>query len=652
MTEEQERLEEERRNNTRIGEAEQKLYSNTSPDIVRIQHDPIINEQEEVEKNIPRTFAPEVQKKVVNYLKTEKADKLFRKILYFTIGFFVISILAATGLYLYGNNTVSSRNISININAPTSIPSSDPLTFDISIENRNNVDLMDSDIIIDYPEGSKRVDDDTRALVSESIPVGTVKRGEIIKKTANVRLFGGENSAKQIKATFHYKVSGSNSIFYKEGSHEIILRVAPIVLSINALKEVNNDQSVTLRAKITSNSSNTLKGVALNIDYPFGFTFKESNMETEDGNTGNFAIGDLNPNETKEVVITGKINGKNGEDKVFKYRLGTSETNDSQIVKTELVAFNHTMVIRGDFLSTVIMFDGNDKAPSAGGSVRGIIKWTNTLNVPVNDAVFSLKLSGALVDQTNVSVNQGYYRSDQGRIVWDKLSQPDLADIAPGETGQLVFVLPLAGYQQAVERNITNPHIDLVLDVSARRLTDRNVTEDITATISKQVPVATSVQLTGKNYHISGPIQNSGTVPPHAEQKTTYTIGFAISNSINDVSGAEVTATLPPYVTYENVISPTGESIAWNPNTHQLRWDIGKIKARTGYAGNAGKMVYFKVGFIPSKNQIGESPTLVTNISYKAHDDFSSVDLSGTIQNLNTTLDEAGVAQDSGQVVQ
>ncbi len=147
------------------------------------------------------------------------------------------------------------------------------------------------------------------------------------------------------------------------------------------------------------------------------------------------------------------------------------------------------MIIRSDFLSTSITFDNGTHSPLAGNSLRGIISWKNTLDVPVNDTEFSLKINGDLIDQKAISVDRGYYNSSQSRIIWDKQSYPDLGDISPGTSGQLTFTLPLLDYDYAVSHSIKNPKISLVLDVSARRLSDRNATEDISSSFSKEVPI-------------------------------------------------------------------------------------------------------------------------------------------------------------------
>ncbi len=642
--------EEQRINTTRIQDAEKKLYSASSPDIVRAspRHDGEMPEEEEAP--VSRSWAPD-KKEAPHYLKTDAATKLFTKILIGSIVFFLLAVAAAVVIYIYGNNTVSSNNISIDITSASSVPASDPFSFDISVENRNKTDLVGCNITIDYPDGSKRVDNDTMDLVNDVIDVGTLHSGEIIKKTADVRLFGPENSVKTIKATFHYKLAGSNAVFYKDASENITLRVAPVVLSVDALKEISNNQQVTLKATVTSNSNNVLKGAALDITYPFGFTFQQSNMETADGNTGNFALGDIQPNESKEVDITGIITGNDAEDKVFKYDLGTADGTNPEKVTTQLVTYDHDMVISSDFLATSITFDSQGGSPQAGSNVVGTISWRNTLAVPITDATFSLKLNGDIIDQNGVAVSKGYYQSNAGTISWDKLSDSELAEISPGQSGQLSFSLPLISYQDALAKNMTNPKVGLVLDVAALRLTDNNVTENITSSLAKDVPVVTSVSLKGSSLNSSGPIPNSGPIPPKANQKTTYTLAFTVSNSLNDVTAAQLDIPLPPYVTFENVVSPSTESVTLNKNTNHLTWNIGKLPAYTGYGTKPARTVYIKVGIIPSANQVGQSPFLTISPVFMGNDDFAGDTITETIESITTATNDPASGYGDGQVV-
>ena len=639
---------------SRIDAARDSLYKPGGPSVIRRDTDSAFELPKEEEAQPSKVFTPPPVPRSFNFENGKVAQKVnvvFRRLLIAAVIFFVLSIGAAVAVYFYGNNIISSRNINIEITAPPSVPSSDTFAFEVSVQNGNNSDLIESAIVIDYPEGTRYVDDNTKPLVSDRIEIGTLKKGEIVKKTISARLFGEENAEKQIKVRFEYRVQKSNAHFSKDEEFKVALRLAPVVLTIDALREVNNNQEVVLTTRVISNSNNTLSNVALNVVYPFGFTYTRSNLEVASGGRGQFPLGELKPNETKIVEIRGMINGQSAEDKVFKFNVGTADSENLEKVSTSLAMYNHEMTIRGDFLASSIIFAEGKNYGKLDESLRGSINWKNTLNDPINDAEFTLKITGDLIDVSNITAHDGFYDSNKSTIEWNKNTEEGLEEIAPGQTGSFGFSIPLFSYEEAIARRITNPKVNLSFDIEGQRITEDNVTENIRSSFSKVVPIVTTLKLESSSLYTQGPFQNTGPNPPKAENKTTYTVALSLSNSINEITTGELTAKLPNYVKYEGAISPASEKITWNETTRLLRWNVGTIPARTGY-GTSPRTLYFKVSVTPSRTQIGEVLQLVNAISFTGKDSYANADINQNASNVTTTTKDSADGFSSGQVVE
>lgn len=635
---------------SRIESAKSSLYQPGGPSVIRRHDDPghLPGEEEALPT---QTFAPVTPPRTFDREKfAAKTNVVFRRLLIAALVFFVVSLGIAAFMYFYGNNTISAKNISIEVSAPPSVPSSDTFSFDIMLQNNNNSDLVESALIIDYPEGARYVEDNTKPLVSDRIDLGTVAKGAIVKRTLSARLFGEEDAEKNIRIRFEYKVKDSNGVFSKEDDFNVVLRLAPLVLSVDALKEVNSNQEITLTTKVISNSNNVLSNVALNVTYPYGFTYTSSNLEV-DGKTGQFPLGELKPNETKTVEIKGVINGQSAEDKVFKFNVGTANSAEEVKVSTLLATYVHDMTIRADFLATSITFDSRAGYATAGTPIRGSIQWKNTLSVPINDARFSLKIEGDLISRGDIASDRGFYDSNDGTIEWNKNVDKDLEEIPPGETGSFGFTIPLLAKEEAITGRITNPKVTLSFDVHGRRITDRDVTEDIEASFVRVVPIVTEATIDAKTFYAKGPFKNAGPTPAKAENKTTYTMSIALNNTTNEITNGEVTATLPTYVTYEGEVSPSSDKVTWNANTRQLRWTVGTLSPRTGY-GAAPRTLYFKVGVTPSRTQIGQVLMLVDDIEFNGRDSFANTDIKANSPILTTLIQDVGSGFGGGQVVE
>jgi hypothetical protein len=127
---------------------------------------------------------------------------------------------------------------------------------------------------------------------------------------------------------------------------------------------------------------------------------------------------------------------------------------------------------------------------------------------------------------------------------------------------------------------------------------------------------------------------------------------FSLSNSVNDITNGEVIASLPLYANYENEVSPSGEKVVWNPDTHQLRWDVGSIPARTGYGGNAPRTLSFKVSIVPSQTQIGQTPDLVNKITYDGKDAFAGANITTAGNSITTATADSGFVFGDDKVIQ
>ncbi|HXK31395.1 MAG TPA: hypothetical protein VJZ94_01480, partial [Candidatus Paceibacterota bacterium] len=113
--------------------------------------------------------------------------------------FFVMATAAAAYMFFGGGNIVSSRNIDLEIIAPSLIDGGKETQLQFIISNRNRTSLRLADLVIDYPEGTRDPKDTTRALSHERISIGAIESGEQQKQTASAVFFGAEGSQQKIR---------------------------------------------------------------------------------------------------------------------------------------------------------------------------------------------------------------------------------------------------------------------------------------------------------------------------------------------------------------------------------------------------------------------------------------------------------------------
>jgi hypothetical protein len=127
-------------------------------------------------------------------------------------------------------------------------------------------------------------------------------------------------------------------------------------------------------------------------------------------------------------------------------------------------------------------------------------------------------------------------------------------------------------------------------------------------------------------------------MPPKADSETTYAIVFSLTNTTNEIKNAIVKATLPPYVRWTGIYSPSAEKISFNQNDGTVTWEVGTIPANIGVGGTSPKQAAINVGFTPSTSQIGQQPPLIRAITLTGKDAATGENVSKEAKDVTTNI--------------
>ncbi len=280
-------------------------------------------------------------------MRSPKSNSFFNKFLIGSLGFFFVSLGIALFIFFGGVNMISSNNLDIKIVAPSTVASGEEVSVGLSIINGNSSDIEDVSLFVEYPEGAQALAGE-EDLSRDKIVLGTIEKGGTKDYTLRAVLFGEKDSTKLFTFKLEYSVKGSNAVFSKEKTYEVIVGSSPILFNISHPKEVNSGQQFTISLDITSNSSVPMKNVIVKAEYPHGFTYKDSNIKPVRDNTV-WNIGDLKDGDKKTLTISGSILAQNLEDRSFKFSAGTESLTNSKDFDNTLVAELVTLGVRKSF---------------------------------------------------------------------------------------------------------------------------------------------------------------------------------------------------------------------------------------------------------------------------------------------------------------
>ncbi len=163
----------------------------------------------------------------------------------------------------------------------------------------------------------------------------------------------------------------------------------------------------------------------------------------------------------------------------------------------------------------------------------------------------------------------------------------------------------------------------------------------IVATNTLWTKVNSRILLETTGYYKDGTLPNTGPIPPTVGKNTTYTLHWFLSNTTNDVTGAEVSADIPTGVIWTGNTFPDTEKISYNERTNKIVWNVGSLGVGEGIL-SPKRTVAFQVSIRPEVNQLGISPTLLNASSAKAVDVFTNETIQSGTAEKTTSLREDG----------
>lgn len=630
---------------SRIEELERELYSK--------DFKPHVAGDVFTRKDVPVAHSWDAKNEDVSLLdeamKLEKAhhSTIMKRFAQFSVIFFVLAVLISGIIWFQRTNVISGDKISVDIDTPLVIAGGEPFATKFVVTNNNKVPVESAVLLIEYPVGFYSAIDKSE-LLRTSKKLGTLTSGQVVTESVDTILYGEENTTKDINVTLEYRIEGSNATLRKTANYSVKISSSPINIRLDVPKDASSGQEVNFTVVVGSNSKDPITSLIMDVAYPFGFTFKSADPAPTYG-TNRWQVSGLAPEETRTIKIKGIIEGQENEEKITKISVGTQSPKDERFVGVVYNAITESTIMTKPFLELDVLVNGQRGAEhvvTAGRGARVDVHWKSNNQATVNDTVFEVKLKGEALNRYSVFASgEGFYRSIDDTIVWDKTVNSELRTVDPGENGSLSFSFLPRPAEIGGTNIIKNPQITFEVSVRAKRTMGTDGLEDITTFASRTVKFATEVRLGVKSTYFSGPFKNTGPLPPKVDRETTYTISFTARNSSNSVSNAVVKTTLPTtYVKWIDSVYPEGESIIYNEATSEVSWNAGRIPA------GGSREASFQVSFLPSLSQINQSPKLTGDSTLTATDDFTKLDVGdqkGAVTTYLSSDPQAGQNQSS-----
>jgi len=566
-----------------------------------------------------------------------KKDRFLGKLFVFAILFFIISIGIAAAVFFGGFNRISPNNVNISVLGPLSVAAGDELSLDIIVNNGNAIDLSNVVLTIHYPDGTRSAANTTLPLTIDTEQVGAIRAGQSVTKTVKAVLFGEKDAIQNITVTADYNIQLSTSPNHKEKQYQIAIKSAPVIMTVNYPKEINSGHTAQFDIDITSNTNSPINNLVLTGIYPFGFTFTSSDPAPYSGNAI-WHLGTLMPLEKRHITIIGTLDAQNNEERTFSFDAGTALPDDDRKIGVTLASAMQSLTVLKPEIGLSVVFQGDNANPVIKYSdfARLSINWKNNLSISLENIQISAKMSGSMLDESAVSPGaSGFYRSIDNTAYWDKSTTPNLEEALPGANSSVG--IGVGALKNFLISKITDPEIIFDVSISGSRLDAGGVPETITSKAQEIIKIQTQPSISQRLAYSSGPFKNTGPIPPKVDTESTYTVFWDASNTLSNISGGKMVATLPSYIEWKGAINPANAPITFDPNTRQITWNLGTLPRGAGTL-TLQKEVAFQIGFVPSISQLGNKVTMVNPASFSGEDDFAKITVEAQTDSLTSFI--------------
>ncbi len=598
---------------------------------------------------VPQTWQDEKEADMEDPVRMRTVRKTYSYLFISAFVFFIVAAVIGGYTLFGGKNFVSADNVNILIEGPVSITGGEPLGLNVSVVNRNATNIENVNLIVEYPEGTKDASNASIELTRVKLPLGSIKSQSVAQQSLSSILFGEEGAQKNIQFKVEYQTENSNATFYKEKEYSVSISSSPVIVTIDGLDKVLGGQASDFTVTVTSNTTVPVRDLLVSLDYPFGFTVTSASPQPSYGNSI-WKIGDLSPGAKRTIKLQATTEGQNDEERVLRANVGIQSASNEREIATNIVSRDHSFTIERPFLGIDVAFDGNrgDIAAEPGRPIRAEIIWTNNSPDKITNARIEAKLTGNVLNKSSVTVDGGFYDSLNNTIIWEAGRTSGLDTVAPGENGRVSF--SFASSNAAPGQSVLNPQMSVTVSAKGSRVDTGGVPQEITSAVTRSVKLVSNLTLSARALRNQGSLSNTGPIPPRADQVTTYTIVWTVTNTSNNITGAKVTASLPPYVSWTDAISPSDAQITYNSTGGTITWNVGSVPRNTDASG--GKQVSFQVSLRPSINQVGTTPSLVTNTKITGVDAFTGVTIQNTAPSLSTRTSTDLTFKEGDDVVQ
>lgn len=535
--------------------------------------------QQEIDDNLNEIYSDKkgglVDVKRMNIRKRSVTIvRIFKK-----LTFLVLLSLSAYLLYahLFGGDR-NLDSVEFNIQAPEEVRAGEEFSYFLSIANKTKFAISDVNLELAYPENYIFISSDLKIneynnnFSLDDISAGAERvveiRGMIIAKAQSVSV---------VHAQLNYMPVNFSSQFKKESSTASVISDLGFKLDIDHPSLVFIGQSNDLVLSFSDYEDNLLEDFIIEFSLPKGSSISLDESKDNGANSKLVSEGSNSWTLNLSKLANQKLNFKylakdeSGANKTLVLTLRKRlESGLSYIFATYNLNIE---AVKSDLNISLFLNDSkSNQAVSFGEELNYLLKYSNQGSSSYKDAVITLVLNGKLFDFSTVKSSiPADIRSNQA--IWDKKRIESLAEIKPGDEGEIEFSIKLKDYSDVFK--LSDMEISAYCQYGGDKddVSTANKSNAITSTLNTNLSLKEEIRYFDHNNLPVG----SGPLPPRVGEESSFRVYWTILNSLHEINNTKVSLALPTYIDYQGSSSVSVGSLYYEEDSKEVIWDLGKL---------------------------------------------------------------------------
>lgn len=533
---------------------------------------------------------------------------------FLTFFFVLMAFLAAIAFWYWKGNIYSKEVLKLEILGPENIQAGQEIDYTVKFKNNGKARLESVELIFEYPSNAAPVDETAQRVVKK---LEDIYPGEERSTNFKAVAIGKEGDMVKAQASLFYNPKNLKARYESKTNLTTKITSVPLTLEFDLPQKVGQGDDLNFTINYFSNMDFVLENLRLKIIYPSGFSFSSSQPKGLE--TSEWALPTLTQANGGRVKILGKIDGAQGERKVFKIQLGVVKNEAFTLLKETI----GTVEVAEPSVFISQMINGSQAgAVSIGSLLHYEVYFKNIGAQPLQKKFLLVKLNSDFFDLNSLRAENGEIGAGDNSVIFDWQDIQALRFLDASEEGKVEFWIKTK--DPTFSRKIETP-------VLRNSVSFSGVEKVFETKIQGNVDFAQKAMFQDDAFAISGPI------PPQVGTSTTYTVFWQIKNYWNGLSNAKVKAILPNNVRLTGQTIPQGAALTFDSVSREVVWSIGDLAAFQGF-GDTPFTLAFQIALSPDSSQIGQTAPLISVAHFTAEDTFSGAPISEQADGQDTSL--------------